>query len=250
MAVFRINKTNGYSVMSNTHFRDRRMSLKAKGLLSLMLSLPDDWDYTEEGLTQLSCDGLASVRAGLKELEQFGFLRRAKITNARGQFQGMEYNIYENPFGWENNEPYVDDNRNNKKPFSENPITEKPITEKPIAENRIQLNTNISNTKEYITNELSTNKRFTRPSVEDVAEYCREHSLNVDAKRFVDYYNSNGWRVGRNPMKDWKATCRNWSRTDEKPKGKLKSKPTYDINDIQARSESGADIEKLLEELG
>lgn len=104
--------------------------------------------------------------------------------------------------------------------------------------------------KQQIINTDNNSKVFTRPSVEDVAEYCREHSLNVDAKRFVDYYNSNGWRVGRNPMKDWKATCRNWSRTDEKPKGKLKSKPTYDINSIQARSESGADIEKLLEELG
>lgn len=104
--------------------------------------------------------------------------------------------------------------------------------------------------KQQIINTDNNSKVFTRPSVEDVAEYCREHSLNVDAKRFVDYYNSNGWRVGRNPMKDWKATCRNWSRTDEKPKGKLKSKPTYDINSIQARSESGADIDKLLEELG
>jgi len=109
--------------------------------------------------------------------------------------------------------------------------------------------TNTDN-KQQIINTDNNSKVFTRPSVEDVAEYCREHSLNVDAKRFVDYYNSNGWRVGRNPMKDWKATCRNWSRTDDKPKGKLKSKPTYDINDIQARSESGADIEKLLEELG
>lgn len=247
MAVFRINKTNGYSVMSNAHFRDRRMSLKAKGLLSLMLSLPDDWDYTEEGLTQLSCDGLASVRAGLKELEQFGFLRRAKITNAKGQFQGMEYNIYENPFGWEGNEEYIDITRNAKKPFSENPIAEKPMAEKPIAENRIQLNTNIQNTNELNNKEVSKNKygEFQNVLLTE-EEYRKVRGLGLEdiIEELSSYLASSGKRY-----KSHYATILNWGRRKKKEtkKGNLKSPPSYDLNKIKERSTFA---DNYLEQLG
>lgn len=97
MSVFRIHKTDNYTVMSNAHFKEREMSLKAKGLLSLMLSLPDSWSYNIAGLVKLSKDGKDSVMSALSELEKFGYLQRKQVTNDKGQFAGVEYNIFEVP---------------------------------------------------------------------------------------------------------------------------------------------------------
>lgn len=125
MAVFRINKNENYTVMSNCHLKEREMSLKAKGLLSLMLSLPSEWDYSVMGLTALSKDGKDSVMTTLNELEQLGYLIRTKCINSKGQFDGYDYDIFEQP------------------------CTEKPCAETPNTANTTQLNTN----------ELNTNKR-------------------------------------------------------------------------------------------
>lgn len=97
MSIFRVNKTKNYTVLSNHHFKEKNMSLKAKGLLSLMLSLPDDWNYSIAGLVSLSKDGKDSVMAALAELEKFRYLNRVRTTNSKGQFSGVEYNIYEEP---------------------------------------------------------------------------------------------------------------------------------------------------------
>lgn len=132
MSVIRVNKTSNYTVLSNYHFKEKGMSLKAKGLLSLMLSLPDDWNYSISGLVKLSKDGKDSVMSALAELEAFGYLLRKKTTNSKGQFSGIEYNIYEQP-------------------QMENPIAEKLKADKQQAEKRNaekppQLNTNSLNT--------------------------------------------------------------------------------------------------------
>ena len=87
MAVFRIEKTRDYTVMSNYHLRDRSLSLKAKGLLSLMLSLPEDWDYTMKGLARICKDGIDSISGGIRELEAHGYLVRARVRNENGQRQ-------------------------------------------------------------------------------------------------------------------------------------------------------------------
>ena len=97
MSVFRIHKTDNYTVMSNAHFKERDMSLKAKGLLSLMLSLPDTWNYSISGLVTLSKDGKDSVMSALSELEKFGYLERKQVKDDKGQFAGVEYNIFELP---------------------------------------------------------------------------------------------------------------------------------------------------------
>ena len=97
MSVFRVNKTKNYSIISNFHFKEKKMSLKAKGLLSLMLSLPDDWNYSVSGLVALSKDGKDSVMSALNELEKFGYLIRTRVVNEKGQFNGVEYNIFEEP---------------------------------------------------------------------------------------------------------------------------------------------------------
>ena len=198
MAVIRVNKTDNYTIMSNSHFKEKEMTLKAKGLLSLMLSLPDDWDYSIAGLVALSKDGKDGVMNALNELEEFGYLTRARATDEKGRFAGYTYDIFENP-------------------QTEKPYAEKPNTDKPNAENPPQLNTNKSNT-EKINNEVinregeQKRKRFVPPTLEEVKAYCVERKNNVDAARFIDYYTSNGWLVGKNKMKDWKAAVRSWER--------------------------------------
>lgn len=97
MSTFRVNKNVNYTVMSNHHLQDKRLSLKAKGLLSYMLSLPDDWDYSLKGLTVGCKDGLDSVRTAILELEEHGYVRRQKVRNAKGQIIDYDYQVYESP---------------------------------------------------------------------------------------------------------------------------------------------------------
>ena len=147
MTVMRIHKTKNFTVMSNHHFKEKKMSLKAKGLLSLMLSLPDDWNYSISGLVKLSKDGKDSVMTALAELEKFGYLTRVQLYNEKGQFNGIEYNIYE--------EPQTDS------AVSEMPNSDTAKSDKKNAENPRQLNTNsIKNLKEFNINELSTKGRL------------------------------------------------------------------------------------------
>lgn len=137
MAVFRVHKNENYTVLSNYHFKEKGLSLKAKGLLSLMLSLPEDWDYSAAGLVTLSKDGKDSVNAALKELEKFGYLRRTQAIDERGKFSGYNYEIFEQPI----EEAKVDE------PFAENPSTENPSTENPQQLNINKSITKILNTK-------------------------------------------------------------------------------------------------------
>ena len=97
MAVFRIDKTRDYTVMSNHHLRNKALSLKAKGLLSLMLSLPDNWDYTTKGLAHICKDGVDSICAGVRELEEHGYVVRERIRGSNGQLGAIEYTILEQP---------------------------------------------------------------------------------------------------------------------------------------------------------
>lgn len=97
MAVFRIERTRDYTVMANHHLRNKTLSLKAKGLLSLMLSLPEDWDYTTRGLSCICKDGVDSIRVGIQELEANGYLVRERHRNENGQYGAIEYTILEKP---------------------------------------------------------------------------------------------------------------------------------------------------------
>lgn len=167
MAVFRVHKNENYTVLSNYHFKERGMTLKAKGLLSLMLSLPEGWDYSAAGLVTLSKDGKDSVNAALKELEKFGYLRRTQAIDTGGKFSGYNYEIYEQPSDAAKAaaaekaaaaQPKAE-NPPTGEPFAENPSTEKPTTEKPTTENPPQLNTDLLTTKKLTTERSSTEKR-------------------------------------------------------------------------------------------
>ena len=115
MAVFRVERTRDYTVMSNHHLKNRLLSLKAKGLLSMMLSLPDEWDYTLRGLAAISKEGIDAIRQAIRELEEAGYIVRARSRNDKGQLSGTEYVIYENP-----------------KPVSDPPVLESTTQENPV----------------------------------------------------------------------------------------------------------------------
>ena len=138
MAVFRVEKTKDFTVMSNHHLRNTELSLKAKGLLSLMLSLPEDWAYTTKGLAHLCRDGVDSITTALKELERHGYLTRQRLRNENGQLGDIEYTIHEKP---------VTGVKQGVSPKRENPRQAKPEQAEPEQENPAQLNTNPQKTK-------------------------------------------------------------------------------------------------------
>ena len=161
MAVFRVEKTRDYTVMANHHLRNIELSLKAKGLLSLMLSLPEDWDYTTKGLACICKDGIDSINTTIRELEANGYIIRRRLRNEKGQLTTTEYTIFEKPQNIDNSpsshkgENPILDNPMLGKPIQEKPILEKPKQAKPILENPHQLSTNILNTKKSNTDLLN-----------------------------------------------------------------------------------------------
>ncbi len=142
MAVFRVEKTKDYTVMSNHHLRNVALSLKAKGLMSLMLSLPEDWDYTLKGLACICKDGVDSISATIKELERHGYLSRKRLRLPNGRLGDIEYTIHEQP-----ETPVTEPNLPKREdPEQVNPVLEKPtlvspIQAQPALENPAQLNT-------------------------------------------------------------------------------------------------------------
>lgn len=154
MAVFRVEKTKDFTVMCNHHLRNVKLSLKAKGLLSLMLSLPEDWDYTTKGLACICRDGVDSIASALKELEKHGYLTRQRVRFENGRLGDIEYTIHEKPISQETAE--VPPKREN--PGQVKPRQEKPGQEKPAQGNPPQLNTDPLNTERSKTDGLNTHQ--------------------------------------------------------------------------------------------
>ena len=142
MAVFRIERTRDYTVMSNHHLRNANLSLKAKGLLSMMLSLPEDWNYTTRGLAKICKEGVDAIGAALRELEAAGYIVRHKLRDRQGRISDTEYVIYEQP--------------QLRKPDTDSPDTENPDMVKPDTEKPTELNIEKSNTEKTITHGSNT----------------------------------------------------------------------------------------------
>lgn len=204
MAVIRINKTDNYTVMSNTHFKEKKMSLKAKGLLSMMLSLPTDWDYSISGLAAISKEKESAIKSTLSELKKFGYLVVTKKLPNETKTGRIEYtyDIYELP---------------QNKQAEEKQGIEKQGVEFQGVENQGQLNTdksitNVSNTNVSNTDIPPETKKFKKPTLDEVRAYCQSRQNNIDPERFIDYYTAKGWKIGKQPMKDWKAAVRTWEK--------------------------------------
>ena len=152
MAVFRVERNTGYTVMSNHHLRNKELTLKAKGLLSQMLSLPEDWDYTLAGLSHINREKekIDAIREAVKELEKAGYIVRSRERDEKGRLRGADYVIYEQPQPKEpeaatsSEQPPTSDLPTLENPTLDNPTLEKPTLEKPTLENPTQLNKDIS----------------------------------------------------------------------------------------------------------
>lgn len=176
MSKIRVNSTKGFTVMSNYHFQDKGISLKAKGLLGLMLSLPSNWDYSVNGLVAIVKENKAAVQSALKELEEHKYLKRTRVQDETGRFDYV-YDIYEKPY--------------DKLPWTENRCTDIQCTENRCTENQPQINTNKQNTNKQNTKELNTNeykeKNIKKESVNSViAEYTESKDLQDALHDFVD----------------------------------------------------------------
>lgn len=205
MAIFRVNKNKDYTVMSNYHLRDANMSFKAKGLLSMMLSLPDDWDYSIKGIISISKENKTSIQSALKELEENKYLKRTKKQNEKGQFEYI-YDIYE-------------------KPWTENPYIENLVTDNPCTENMPQINTNIQNTKKQNTNKQNTDIKREYGEFKNVLltddEYKKLEEINAlsQIEKLSSYIASTGKRY-----KSHYATILNWDRRDKQKEEENKYK--------------------------
>lgn len=176
MSVIRVNNTKGFTVMSNYHFQDKEISLKAKGLLGLMLSLPSNWDYSVNGLVTIVKENKAAVQSALKELEEHKYLKRTRVQDETGRFDYV-YDIYEKPY--------------DKLPCTENRCTDIQCTENRCTENQPQINTNKQSTNKQNTKELNTNeykeKNIKKETVNSViAEYTENKDLQDALHDFVD----------------------------------------------------------------
>lgn len=179
MSVIRVNNTKGFTVMSNYHFQDKEISLKAKGLLGLMLSLPSNWDYSINGLVAIVKENKAAVQSALKELEEHKYLKRTRVQDETGRFDYV-YDIYEKPY--------------DKLPWTENRCTDIQCAENRCTENQPQINTNKQSTNKQNTKELSTNNSLKenckKESVQSViSSYTESKDLQDALHGFVEMRN-------------------------------------------------------------
>ncbi len=172
------DKTKGYTIMSNYHLRDSRLSLKAKGLMSYMLSLPDDWDLSVSGLSTKCLEGRDCITKALKELENFGYLVRIRVRNSKGQLKNTDYNLYEKPITENPSQA-----EKTTEPMTENPAQDNPAQENPKLGNQAQINTNITN----ITTEQNTNLILSSDDKTDRIGFDEYEAYRELTKENIDY---------------------------------------------------------------
>lgn len=172
MTVYRAEKTKNYTVMSILHLRDKRLSLKAKGIMSIMLSNSDDWTYSEKGLAKGSKDNVDAVKTALQELEKTGYLVRRMVRDKKGRYKNAEYVIKEKPiYIPEELKKWVDELPEMcvDIPIGKKPITENPLTAKPITEKHVESNINVCNKRSKESSIYQSKKK-----IEEVREQVKE----------------------------------------------------------------------------
>ena len=193
VAVFRVHKTKDYTVMSNHHLRDKALTLKSKGLLSVILSLPDDWKYSIAGLAAICKEGTSAVKSALQELTDAGYVTVTKLYPNQTETGRIEYvyDIHERP-------------QASKKQGIENlPLESQQV------ENHGQLNTEEPSTDKPTIKK----KNICNPTLEEVRAYVQEKGYHFDPKHFHDYYEASGWRMQSGKrVKSWKQCCVTWER--------------------------------------
>ena len=194
-AILRHEHKSDFSIIPNDIFRDQNLSLRDIGLLCLMLSKPDNWEFSIKGSAAITGkDGRDAVAASAKNLEESGYLSRSRERGENGKVSGWVWTVSDTP------KPAL--------PVLVSPDTVSPNTVKPP-----QLNKDLNKTRSKKGSASHpTPQRFVAPTEAQVAAYARERGIQVDAGAFVDFYAAKGWQVGRSPMRDWRAAVRNWAR--------------------------------------
>ena len=193
MAVFRVHKETNYTTIDNNVFKNKELSYRATGLLTTMLSLPDDWDFTEMGLVALKKESRETIRKTLKELEEHGYLTRIRNRDKKGRLTDTTYDIYETP------------------------MSKKPMLDKPMLENYTQLNTNNINN---LNNKYIYSEKFKKPTLEEIKDYCLNVRHNkVDYQFFYDYFTEGNWIDSKgNKVKNWKQKIVTWEKRNHREK--------------------------------
>ena len=218
MAIFRVNKNKDYTVMSNYHLRDKNMSFKAKGLLSMMLSLPDDWDYSIKGIASISKENEKAIKIILNELKELGYLRIIKLKPNETKSGRIEY-IYDI---YEMSEYKKQEYQKQGVEFQE---VEKQEVEKQEVEKVGQLNTNIQNTKKQNTKKTNTNNKREYGEFKNVLltddDYKKLEEINAlsQIENLSRYMASTGKRY-----KSHYATILNWDRREKQQEEQNKYK--------------------------
>ena len=190
MAVYRVERTRDYTVMSNYHLKDTSLSLKAKGLLSMFLSFPEDWNYSTRGLAAICKEGVDAIGSTIKELEKAGYIIRRQLRGANGRITDTEYIIYEKPqppepSGQNDTAPEVPPDTGSPDTASlypGNPDMVDPDMGEPGLENRPELNIKKSNTKKSITHRSNTHS-FPPPASSEAPAQPVEGMKEIFEKR-------------------------------------------------------------------
>ena len=187
MAVFRVEKNQNYTVMSNHHLRNTDLSLKSKGLLSQMLSLPEEWDYTLKGLSKINREGIDAIREAIRELERAGYVTRTRVRNEKGQLGAADYVIHEFPMP--------------PNPILENPTQGKPISENPTLDNPMQENPTQLN-KELSSKELSNTDLLNNHSIPILSTLSRQEAAQPQERKGNGHTNMDAVRAYEEVIKD------------------------------------------------
>ena len=180
---FEVDTDYGFTIVPNYHFRDRTITLKAKGLLSQMFSLPKDWDYTLRGLAYINYEGVDSIRSGIRELEKAGYIQRIRLRDEHGRLRGTKYKVFKTPHKLASCSPMLD-----------NPAQVSPVQVTPTQENPTQLNIDKRITDESNTDLSNTHSFFSedsRPSVLAALETKRKETSFRDMDEYREIIKEN-----------------------------------------------------------
>lgn len=223
MDIFTIDRKQGdFTQVYNEPFRDRNLSLKARGFIVTLLTLGPGWDFSVRGIQTILKENESAIRSVIKELMEAGYCHRYVIKDEKKRIVCWHYAFSEYRREW----PEEYDGPLPEKPLMEKPLVETPQLEKPLVENRGQYNTErMQDGTDVKRNQSNNVARFVPPTKEEIIAYCEKSGYRINVDKFLSYYETRGWvKKNGQPVKDWKGTVRTWWKEDH-PQSKPMPKP-------------------------
>jgi len=242
MAVFRVHKNTDYTVMANHHLRDKGLSLSAKGLLSVILSLPPDWKYSIHGLSSICKEGDKAVKSALNELKERGYVKVTRINPSKGSNRvSYRYDIFESPNSSEAEKPQV------SQAYPSEGVQEEVVQGEALLDGGQLSTEELSTDYQVLSNEYIPPKKpkprkpkpFIPPTIEEVEAYVRDKGYSFSPQSFFDYYSSSNWHFSNGkPVKSWKQCCVTWNSNRQYDKPQRKA-----VDASQYRAEAWGNVE-------